>query len=87
VLGIPIAAVTVGGITFINVYKHAVDDVYDQVKKNLRAKPSAQEMREIRRLAYETTQAVLIENNILITVADRNEMDSLKTKVDYAFAA
>ena len=31
VLGTPIAASTVGGVTFLNVYKRVVDDVYDEV--------------------------------------------------------
>jgi hypothetical protein len=87
VLGTPIAAATVGGVTFLNVYKRVVDDVYDEVKSGRRPKPSSQEMREISRVAYEMTRAILEQKNILMTDADRNEMDSLKTKVDYTFAA
>jgi uncharacterized protein (DUF697 family) len=87
VLGTPIAAATVGGVTFLNVYKRVVDDVYDEVKNGRRPKPSPQEMREISRVAYEMTRAILEEKNILMTDADRNEMDSLKTKVDYTLAA
>jgi len=87
VLGTPIAASTVGGVTFLNVYKRVVDDVYDEVKSGRRPKPSPQEMREISRVAYEMTRAILEEKNILMTDADRNEMDSLKTKVDYTLAA
>jgi len=87
VLGTPIAASTVGGVTFLNVYKRVVDDVYDEVKSGRRPKPSPEEMREISRVAYEMTRAILEEKNILITDADRDEMDSLKTKVDYTLAA
>jgi hypothetical protein len=87
VLGTPIAASTVGGVTFLNVYKRVVDDVYDEVKSGRRPKPSPQDMREISRVAYEMTRAILEQKNILMTDADQNEMDSLKTKVDYTFAA
>ena len=87
ILGTTIAASTIGGITFINVYKRVVDDVYDEVKKGRRPKPSPQEMREISDTAYEMTLVVLKEKRILPTAADRNEMDSLRRKVDYAFAA
>lgn len=87
VLGTPIAASTVGGVTFLNVYKRVVDDVYNEVKSGRRPKPSPQDMREISRVAYEMTRAILEQKNILMTDADRNEMDSLKTKVDYTFAA
>jgi ribosome maturation protein Sdo1 len=69
------------------VYKRVVDDVYDEVKSGRRPKPSPQDMREISRVAYEMTRAILEQKNILMTDADRNEMDSLKTKVDYTFAA
>ena len=36
ILGTPIAASAFGGITFLDVYKNLVDDVYDQVKLGLR---------------------------------------------------
>jgi hypothetical protein len=87
ILGTPIAASTIGGITFRDVYKRLVDDVYDGVSKGLRSKPSPQEMREISSLAYEMATEALKEKQILLKAADRDEMDSLKRQVDYAFAA
>jgi len=87
ILGTPIAASTIGGITFRDVYKRLVDDVYDGVRKGLRSEPSPQEMREISSLAYEKAREALKDKRILLTAADRDEMDSLKRQVDYAFAA
>ncbi len=86
ILGTPIAASTFGGITFLDVYKNLVDDVYKQVKRGLRPKPSPHEMREISRVAYDEAREALKSTGIL-TDDDQTEMDSLKRQVDYAFAA
>jgi hypothetical protein len=85
VLGTPIAATTIGGITFLNVYNNLVNDVYKQVKRGWRANPSAYEMRVIGRVAYDEARAALEADGILLTYADRIEMDWLRA--NFAFAA
>lgn len=87
ILGTPIAASTIGGITFLNVYKKLVEDVYDQVKRGWRARPSSYEMREISRAAYDGAWAALESRGIILTHADRSEMNLLKGRVNYEFAA
>jgi len=77
VLAIPIAASTVGGITFLNVYDHLANDVYKQVEQGWRANPSHGEMREISRVAYDKARAEVESDGILLTYADRIEMNWL----------
>jgi len=84
-LGTPIAASTIGGITFLNVYNHLMNDVYEQVRRGWRACPSPHEMREISRVAYSKARAALEADGILLTYADQIEMSRLR--VNFAFAA
>jgi hypothetical protein len=84
VLATPIAASTIGGITFLNVYNHLVNDVYKQVKRGWRANPSPHEMREISRVAYDKARAALEADGILLTYADRIEMNWLRMNVAFA---
>jgi hypothetical protein len=65
VLGTTIAASTVGGITFLNIYNNLLDDVYSQAKRGLRGMPSAAERRQIADAAYRAAKAELERKHIM----------------------
>lgn len=73
VLGTTIAASTVGGITFVNIYNNLLNDVYRQAKRGLRGMPSLAERRQILDSAYRAARAELVRNGIL-TPANQAEM-------------
>jgi len=73
VLGTTIAASTVGGITFVNIYNNLLDDVYNQAKRGLRGMPSPAERRQVLDSAYRAARAELVRKGIL-TPAHQAEM-------------
>jgi hypothetical protein len=87
IAGTTLAASTLGGVTFIDVFKRLADDVHEEVDNGQRPWPSSEEWHEIVDIAYENAREQLQARGYLLTAADRNEMDSLKTKIDYATAA
>jgi hypothetical protein len=76
VLGTTIAASTVGGITFVNIYNNLLNDLYSQTKRGLRGAPSLAERRQILDSAYRAARAELVRSGIL-TPANQDEMSRI----------
>src|ERR1700745_1293654 len=68
VFGTTIAASTVGGITFINIYNHLLDAFSKQAKGGLRGMPSTADRRQILDSAYRAARAELVRKRILTPV-------------------
>jgi hypothetical protein len=78
ILALPVAATTIGGVTFLNVYHEMTNDAYSAVKEGFkRLLLSPQEKRQVLDSAYSETQRRLRAKGIFITEATMREANKL----------
>jgi hypothetical protein len=72
-LATTIAASTVGGAMFLNVFNHTIDDIYEAVRRGFRRAPTRRELHDITQTIYRNTRLELSRKGIL-THADDKDM-------------
>ncbi|MHC3470334.1 hypothetical protein ACYF6T_16645 [Streptomyces sp. 7R007] len=88
ILAVKVAATTVAGVTFLNLYRRATDDAYDVVKRRFgRTWLSPNEKREILDSAYTAAKNDLQARGIFISEQTMREANSLYRRERYTLGA